>query len=106
VKRGIEAEEIRRQSCLANPNPSVIITNQVIGAMMANEARTVLAPEHFGEALNGVLKYTTNLASRWGYNRIEDACSCEAKSLEISVPDPKPKEKKALKVKVYNGNKT
>ncbi|HII71513.1 TPA: hypothetical protein HA265_02035, partial [Candidatus Woesearchaeota archaeon] len=101
VKKGVQEEEIRRQTCIAAPNPSVIMTNQVIGSMMANEARTVIDPEMYGAPINGVLKYTGNLDSRWGLNRIQEACSCEEKPLVVTVPDTMEEEKKEIEIKTF-----
>ncbi len=68
-------DERNRHSCIYAPNPSVITTNQVIGSLMANEARTIFAPESYGEPVNGVIKLT-NHEYRIGLNKISKLCNC------------------------------
>lgn len=63
-------EEEAGQSCILAPNPSVIMTNQVIGGLMIGESRTIFDPDKFGEPIGGILKYGTNLENRLGINVI------------------------------------
>ena len=72
-----KAEEVRMsQSCIYAPNPSVIMTNQVIGSLMANEARTIFS-DVYGNPFNGVLKLT-NHEYRVGVNPITKVCKHES----------------------------
>jgi molybdopterin/thiamine biosynthesis adenylyltransferase len=78
-----KAEERMRQSCIYAPQPSVIMTNQVIGGMMVNEARTLFNPEKYGAPINGMLKYGTKLEYRLGVNFLEEPCACSDEPMAI-----------------------
>ncbi|KYK25916.1 hypothetical protein AYK26_01405 [Euryarchaeota archaeon SM23-78] len=78
-----KAEQRARQSCVLAPQPSVIMSNQVIGGLMVNEVKTVLNPAKYGEPVNGVLKYTSDLDFRLGYNPIKKVCNCYSQRLKI-----------------------
>ena len=73
--RGRDEEIIRRQSCIAQADPSVIITNQVAAALAALET-CALFDAQYGTPFNGFLKYATNLDNRLGGTPIADACAC------------------------------
>ncbi|MBI4441020.1 ThiF family adenylyltransferase [Candidatus Woesearchaeota archaeon] len=83
-ERGRAEEIIRRQSCIAQPDPSVIITNQVAAALAALEVIPLFDPRD-GHPFNGSLKYGTALESRLGENPIRDICDCHAR--KDAVPD-------------------
>lgn len=74
-QRAAEEDVRRRQSCVLAPNPSVIMTNQVIGSMMALEARTVFSAEKYGQPFNGRIKLT-NAEYRVGINPLTSTCKC------------------------------
>lgn len=72
-----QADEIqRRHSCIQEPDPSVIVTNQVGAALAALEACTVFQPRKYGKPFNGSLKYSTNLDMRLGMTPLRDVCDC------------------------------
>ncbi len=84
---GVKAEERRKKiGCLEAPNPSVIMTNQIIGGIMINEARSVFNSKKYGEPINGNLKYGASLENRLGINFIKRVCKCEPRGgLTIEV---------------------
>ncbi len=69
-----EIEERSRAGCLLAPNPSVIMSNQIIGGMMTAEARTVFSPAKYGKPLNSILKYASNQETRIGIIPIAMKC--------------------------------
>lgn len=86
----MRAEIVRRTSCLQSPDPSVIMTNQIAGGIMAAEARRVLRPEVYGEPINGEIKYISNFNSRGGVSNKPYICDChknEIRSLELPNPE-------------------
>ena len=78
-KLGEEALERARSSCIYAPNASVIMTNQIIGGMMVNEARTILNQDKYGKPFSGSFKYSSNLERRAGQNHIKKKCKCKPK---------------------------
>jgi len=74
-EKGKKEEIIRRQSCIAQPDPSVIITNQVAAGLAALEMCTIFEPR-YGKPFNGIIKYATNLDSRLGQINIKETCNC------------------------------
>ncbi len=84
----IKAEIIRRTSCIQAPNPSVIMTNQIAGALMVAEARSVLRPDLYGNPIDGEIKFISDLDSRGGINRLESICDCHTKEIRpLILPD-------------------
>lgn len=85
----VKAEIIRRTSCLQAPDPSVIMTNQVAGALMVAEARSVLRPDLYGRPVNGPIRFISDFDSRGGVNELESVCSCHTRGpSRIELPDP------------------
>jgi molybdopterin/thiamine biosynthesis adenylyltransferase len=85
----MKAEIIRRTSCLQSPNPSVIMTNQIAGAIIAAECRRVLAPKVYGPPLQGEIKYIADFDSRGGVSRKNGICDCHTREIKsIELPDP------------------
>jgi len=74
------AEQRARQTCILAPQPSVIMSNQVIGGLMVNEAKPVFNPKKYGMPINGILKYSADLDFRLGYNPITRVCNCSSGS--------------------------
>lgn len=75
-----KADERRKKiGCIEAPNPSVIMTNQIIAGIMTNEARTVFCPQRYGEPINGIIKYGSGLENRAGVTRIGKICDCKAR---------------------------
>ena len=52
--------DYRPASCIHAPTPSVITSNQIIGAMMAGEIRALLNPETYGKPITSTMKYAAN----------------------------------------------
>ncbi len=73
---GRREEMIRRASCAANPNPSVVMSNAVGAAMALLETFTVIEPDKFGEPFNGELTYRSSTPRRFGTNGVESPCGC------------------------------
>ncbi len=75
-EKGIEEEKIRRRSCTEDPNPAVIMTNQVAAAFAVLESLTIFQPEEFGEPFKGSFKYSTIKDSRLSTRSINEVCDC------------------------------
>ncbi len=82
-ERAIQAEIVRRRSCIAQPDPSVIVTNQVGAALGALELMKIFDNRQ-GKLFNGVLRYGTNSDPRLSTTEIKDVCDCY---LHKQVPD-------------------
>ncbi len=65
------------RSCIYAPNPSVIVTNHIIGALMSAEARCVLNPYNYGGAIRKMLKYDSTKDSRVGLIGSSEPCECK-----------------------------
>jgi molybdopterin-synthase adenylyltransferase len=68
------------QSCLNAPTPSVVITNHIIGGLMAAEARCVLDPEHYGPAVEKTMKYDSTKSNRAGLIGSDKPCECKRRT--------------------------
>lgn len=79
---GYKAELVRRASCLMAPNPSVIMTNQIAGAIMVAQARNTLRSDLFGKPVNGIIKYIADFESRGGVDKKEKICDCNTKEIK------------------------
>ena len=73
---GKREEMIRRASCAANPNPSVVMSNAVGAAMALIDTLYVFEPEKFGLPFNGELTYRSTTPQRFGTNALNHACDC------------------------------
>lgn len=108
-EEGRKAQQARRRAgCLEAPNPSVIMTNQIIAGIMVNEARTAFHPELHGEPINGILKYGSTLEARLGINWITKTCSCKPKgglSAEDFDEEDRGADEKNVEGKVSDGKK-
>ena len=69
------AEQRQAASCKYTPDPSVIMTNQILGNMLVGEATKVL-DSHYGEAVTKILKYDSNHPRRGGLVHLGDPCDC------------------------------
>ncbi|MFC1685390.1 ThiF family adenylyltransferase [Nanoarchaeota archaeon] len=67
------AEKRKAKSCKHAPDPSVIMTNQVIGGMMVGEAVRLLKGE---ASVKRILKYDSDFPSRGGLIGSGNACKC------------------------------
>jgi len=88
---GRREEMIRRASCAANPNPSVVMSNACGASMSMIDTLYIVEPGKFGEPFNGELTYRATTPQRFGTNRLNDPCNCYTSkpmpSLEISDQD-------------------
>ncbi|MBI4096082.1 MAG: ThiF family adenylyltransferase [DPANN group archaeon] len=66
-----QARMVREGGCLMQPNPSVIMSNQVMAAMMINMARHVFHPSRFGEPASGYMMYRADSPNRFGWVGLE-----------------------------------
>jgi molybdopterin/thiamine biosynthesis adenylyltransferase len=73
-------KEKQAHSCIHAPTPSVVVTNHIIGGLMAAEARCILSPENYGPAVRKTIKYDSTKGSRIGLIGSEEPCSCERKT--------------------------
>ena len=69
VNQLAEAEAGRRARCGDVPEPSVVISNQIIGGLMAAETARV-------EPLSGILAYEAGQPARIGLRSLRPACAC------------------------------
>jgi molybdopterin/thiamine biosynthesis adenylyltransferase len=77
-KLGVEkflAQERSHAACRYAPDPSVIMTNQVVGGMMTGEAVKVLS-DCYGEPASRILKYDSTISVRGGLVGSSESCSC------------------------------
>lgn len=78
-KLGVEralGKALTSSSCRYAPDPSVIMTNQIIGGMMVGEAVKVLNPG-YGAPVSRILKYDSTVPVRGGLVGTSDPCACE-----------------------------
>ncbi len=83
-KLGVEtalAEQRKESSCKYAPNPSVIMTNQIIGSMMVGEMIKTL-DEQYGEPIRRILKYEASAPARGGLIGTADACGCKKPDIQ------------------------
>lgn len=76
-KLGVEtalAEQRKASSCRYAPDPSVIMTNQIVGNMMVGEAIKVLGGH--GEPVRRILKYDSTAPVRGGLIGTDESCEC------------------------------
>lgn len=77
-KLGVEnalAEQRKANPCRYAPDPSVIMTNQIIGNMMIGETLKVLSG-NYGEPVRRVLKYDSTAPVRGGLVGSYEPCTC------------------------------
>ena len=77
-KLGVEtalAEQRKASSCRYAPDPSVIMTNQVVGNMMVGETLKVLNTE-YSEPVRRILKYDSTVPVRGGLVGSDESCDC------------------------------
>jgi molybdopterin/thiamine biosynthesis adenylyltransferase len=66
--------EARNPSCIYQPNPSVIMSGQIIGGIMVSEMRKLFYPENYGSPItNGKIVYDANSPKRIGVVKLDDA---------------------------------
>lgn len=71
------AKERTSHSCIHASQPSVIMTNQIMGGLIVAEARKVLSPENYGPIAKKMIRYDSTNDFRWGLSGNESACKCE-----------------------------
>jgi molybdopterin-synthase adenylyltransferase len=64
------------QSCIYAAQPSVITSNQLIGALMVGEAKTIMNREKYGNPIKHVLKYVSGEQYRVAALPSQEACEC------------------------------
>lgn len=89
-------EERRSNSCIRAPTPSVVVTNHIIGGLMAAETRCVLDPENYGEAARKTIKYDYNVPNRIGLVGAEGSCTCKPDLFEKEVEEKKMETEKQI----------
>ncbi|GEM_PF-3346220 len=81
ISKYAEAELAREaEHCTAVPEPSVIISNQIIGNLMAAEAFATLAKWPGLRPVQGSIKYDSNSAQSIGAVGLIGPCECHLKS--------------------------
>lgn len=73
-------EARQSHSCIHAPTPSVVVTNHIVGALMAAEARCVLDSENYGDATRKTIKYDSTKTARLGLIGQENSCECQRKT--------------------------
>ena len=69
-----KAEEKKRTGCLYQPDPSVIMSNQVTGSLIVGLFRQLMQAEELGMPLNGITKYDAKSPYRFGTVPLSDTC--------------------------------
>ncbi|MBP7708561.1 ThiF family adenylyltransferase [Candidatus Pacearchaeota archaeon] len=69
------AKQMRAATCRYAPDPSVIMTNEIIGGMMVGEALKVL-DAGYGTPVSRILKYDSKAGARGGLVGAADPCHC------------------------------
>ncbi|MEI7718389.1 MAG: ThiF family adenylyltransferase [archaeon] len=69
------AKELKSATCRHAPDPSVIMTNEIIGGMMVGETLKVL-DSHYGTPISRILKYDSKAGARGGLIGASDPCAC------------------------------
>ncbi len=67
--------------CIHAVQPSVIMTNEVVGGLMVAEARSLLAPNSYGPHIRKMLKYDSTNPVRAGLVGGDNPCDCEKGSI-------------------------
>ncbi|MBI5066290.1 ThiF family adenylyltransferase [Candidatus Woesearchaeota archaeon] len=76
------AKEKTSHSCIHASQPSVIMTNQIMGGLMVAEARAVLSPENYGPIAKKMIRYDSTSDFRWGLSGNDAACECNRGSMK------------------------
>lgn len=76
VDKALGKERIAH-SCIYAAQPSVIMTNEVVGGLMVAEARSILASESYGPHIRKMLKYDSANPVRAGLMGGDSPCDCE-----------------------------
>ena len=75
------AEQRKSSSCRYAPDPSVIMTNQIVGNMMVGETIKVL-DKNYGEPVRRILKYDSTVPVRGGLVGSGESCECSKPDVE------------------------
>jgi molybdopterin/thiamine biosynthesis adenylyltransferase len=103
-EEGRREEMVRRASCAANPNPSVVMSNAIGAICGVMDSLSIFEPESFGEPFNGQQLYRSGNAKRFGTSPMYGACDCHHKPVpdlmitEDDVKDFAEKHPEALRV--------
>ncbi len=82
VNQLAEAEADRRTRCSDTPEPSIVVTNQIIGGLMAAEAAISAQLYENVEPLSGILTYDSTEPVRICHHSPRPACLCYEESAE------------------------
>lgn len=83
-------EARRARSCIHAPTASVVITNHIIGGLMAAESRCVLDSKNYGISVQKTIKYDSEQPMRVGLIGASAPCHCTPSLLD-EKKDEKPK---------------
>lgn len=89
-EEGIKEEMIRRASCAANPDPSVVMSNAVAAVNAVLDVFSIVEPEKYGQPFNGEQTYRSTNPRRFGTSPLKAVCDCYSKpipKLDISQKD-------------------
>jgi|SRR3989338_1769638 len=70
-------KERNAHSCIHAAQPSVIMTNEVVGGLMVAEARSILAEENYGPHIKKMLRYDSTTPARAGLAGGDSPCRCK-----------------------------
>ncbi len=70
-------KERTSHSCIYSAQPSVIMTNEVVGGLMVAEAESILAPQGYGSHIKKMLRYDSTNPARAGLVGGDNPCDCE-----------------------------
>jgi molybdopterin/thiamine biosynthesis adenylyltransferase len=76
-------EERTRHSCIRDPMPSVITSNEVISGIMLGETVSILFPEIYGDSVNGMIKYDSSKPTWVGVIHSEEKCNCKRGDIKV-----------------------
>ncbi len=92
-KMGVEKAlgiSLQGNKCTDEPDPSVIMTNEVIGGMMIGEALKVI-DKGYGAPVSRILKYDANVSTRGGLVGASNPCDCSRSDIHEWLCDLKEK---------------
>ena len=69
-----EQEQEQREGCVYQPDPSVIMSNLVVGTLMVHDMRQLVSQKAYGNPCNGIIKYNAKSPTRFGKIELGDIC--------------------------------
>jgi len=70
-------EERTVHSCIRDPMPSVVMSNEIVGGIILGEMATTLSPEIYGENVSGIIKYDSSRSNWAGVIGSVEKCDCK-----------------------------